>query len=203
MPILWVFGNTSTQDPYCYNLDEKEKIILLETVENITIIIEDNEFNLTLWVGFIGVLEGDITVFNATSSILGGITNIDFYETFNGVFVCGFKINGSWYRQTNSKYWLYYVNGVLAPVSCSKYELQSNDTVRWAFTPYSSFQTPDNQNLEFDMAVFLALISFTIIGLIAVGLILRKREFKKILEKSLQIMPYLSFKLSKKPNLKF
>jgi len=150
-----------------------------ESVENITVIFEDGELNITLGMGFISVLEGETTAFNATSFVLGGLANIDYYDTFNGVFVRGMRINGTWYQQTSTKYWLYYVNGVLAPVSCSKYTLQSNDTVRWVFSIYSPPSDSNYQDFTREITIFFIGLSLIIAGFIGVGVILKRRERKK------------------------
>ncbi|MFX1294399.1 MAG: DUF4430 domain-containing protein [Promethearchaeota archaeon] len=98
---------------------------------NITLILNYQDgknvtfYNLTLI--------GDITPFNATIVAIGE-NNISYYEAFNGVFVKGLYINGTWYMNGNgNRNWLYYVNGQLAGVSCSKLELKNDSIVEWIF----------------------------------------------------------------------
>ena len=57
------------------------------------------------------------------------------YEVYPGMGILVVAINGVRNNETLvDHWWLYYVNGVLAPVACDRYYLSNGDVVCWNYT---------------------------------------------------------------------
>ncbi len=121
-------------------------------VENITLILNITDGDTSIFHQL--TLEGDITAFNAT--IVGiGEENINYYSTAAGVFVKGMSINNTWYSDTGSHFWLYWVNGIFGGISCSKFEITNNSIVEWKYTGENPYEgEPTEGEFWFYIALF-------------------------------------------------
>jgi len=180
--ITLLFFNSMILGFFQYNkiktrLESNSLSIFTVSVENITLIFKDVESNTTLLSRKVNLTEGQ-TAFDATREALGGIENIIYLpDTGLGVFIRDLKINGTWYEAKSSKFWLYLVNGNLPGVSCSKYGLNSNDTVLWTYTgemPFGNNGNPDDYLQAF--IVIIIILGSIIGGVLILGIIIRKRK---------------------------
>ena len=136
-----------------------------QTVTNITLIINYNDgeninfYNMNLI--------GDITPFNATIVAIG-LENIEYYTAINGVFISGLRINGTWYSNNPSgDNWLYYINGQLVGVSCSKIDLSDDWVVEWVFKSGNPFAEDPGLNEDFwlYLCIFIGIGAVCAIGI--------------------------------------
>lgn len=95
----------------------------LSYVENITLIVDYNDGKIDRWDDF--NLSDETTAFDATMKWC----DVDYTDYGWGIFVKA--INNVENKYPN--YWFYGVNGEIAPVGCSAYNLQHGDTVNWVY----------------------------------------------------------------------
>ncbi|MBD3226847.1 MAG: DUF4430 domain-containing protein [Candidatus Lokiarchaeota archaeon] len=155
-----------------FNASEKPNKMELITdlnAQNITIIFMDGNDNTTLLEQTFNMTTPKVTVFNATIMALDGIENINYYSSLYGVFVRDMKIQGTWYKISSERYWLYYVNDEFAEVSCSRYELDSNDVILWYY-----YGEDDSQDIPVEVIIVIVVLISIFIALLGIGFYLKK-----------------------------
>ncbi|MHA1270096.1 MAG: DUF4430 domain-containing protein [Candidatus Helarchaeota archaeon] len=159
-----------------FMLDSSSQDISKTSVNNITITFKDITLNLTIYSCKINISGTQTTVFDATIEALGGVSHINYIDSYMGVFINDMEVNGTWYRRTNQRFWVYYVNNEFASVSCSKYSLQSNDTILWTYSDPQSSTGNTTEDYTEELIMFVIILGIIISGLILLGLFLKKRS---------------------------
>ncbi len=144
------------------------------SVENITVIFKYKDtLLLNCSLNFTG---SQISVFDATINALGGIEHIKYNpDTGCGVFIRDMEINNTWYKLSSNKFWLYWVNGEFAKVSCSKYNLQSNSIIVWIYTDNFPYTSSTDQDYSGEFLIFIVVLISILIGIGVLGIIIKKR----------------------------
>lgn len=140
-----------------------------EIVGNITVIFNYNNGQNVTFSNL--TLVNDITAYDATVMAIGK-DNISEYWAINGVFIKGFYINNQWYMNNPSgQNWLYYVNGVLVPVSCSVLELQNHSIIEWRYTGGSPFSDDSSSQADFWLyfGIFLGVVALCISTILVIA----------------------------------
>jgi len=106
-----------------------EQGITVERVENVSMKIVSPEWNIN----YLNVTTNNVTVADfllECAEYYGFSVKADNWDSYDSFFVVAINDieNGK-----DGKYWLYYVNGELANVGCSRYYLKNNDVVEWRF----------------------------------------------------------------------
>ena len=68
--------------------------------------------------------------------LLKGIATIQTQDSSMGTFVTA--INDI--QNTNTQYWMFYVNNELAPVAADQYQTKNDDKIQWRFEDIGNFQ---------------------------------------------------------------